>query len=162
MQGIFQVIKIPGEINPADIGTKNFSGQEIKNHKQMSKPTTSQLATAIEPTGTNFLQSSSCDFCSNHSSLAIWCYCFTLHPNLLTQNRISSNMELHMCSFIHWSIQDGLMTRIALPQLLILDSIDHPDIKIHLCAKFAVHQLETNSIKAFGQHLNVFVKDSEF
>ena len=32
MQGMFQVFKVPGEINPADVGTKNLSGTEIKNH----------------------------------------------------------------------------------------------------------------------------------
>ena len=32
MQGMFQVFKIPGEINPADAGTKNLSGSEIQKH----------------------------------------------------------------------------------------------------------------------------------
>ena len=32
MQGLIKVFKVPGEINPADIGTKNLSGTEIKKH----------------------------------------------------------------------------------------------------------------------------------
>ena len=30
-----QVFKVPGEINPADVGTKNLPGTEIKNHIPM-------------------------------------------------------------------------------------------------------------------------------
>ena len=36
MQGMFQIFKVPGEINPADVGTKNLSGTEIKNHVPMN------------------------------------------------------------------------------------------------------------------------------
>ena len=32
MNGLFQVFKVPGEINPADVGTKNLSGTEIEKH----------------------------------------------------------------------------------------------------------------------------------
>ena len=32
MQGMFQVFKIPGEINPADVGTKNLPGVDLKKH----------------------------------------------------------------------------------------------------------------------------------
>ena len=32
---MFQVFKVPGEINPADVGTKNLPGTEIKNHIPM-------------------------------------------------------------------------------------------------------------------------------
>ena len=35
MQGMFQVFKIPGEINPSDAGTKNLPGTEIKKHLPM-------------------------------------------------------------------------------------------------------------------------------
>ena len=35
MQGMFQVFKVPGEINTTDVGTKNLSGTEIKNHIPM-------------------------------------------------------------------------------------------------------------------------------
>ena len=35
MQGMFQVFKIPGEINPSDTGTKNLPGAEIKKHLPM-------------------------------------------------------------------------------------------------------------------------------
>ena len=35
LQGMFQVFKVQGEINPADVGTKNLSGTEIKNHVPM-------------------------------------------------------------------------------------------------------------------------------
>ena len=35
MQGMFQVFQVPGEINPADVGTKNLSKTEIKNHVPM-------------------------------------------------------------------------------------------------------------------------------
>ena len=35
MQGIFQVFKVPGEINPSDAGTKNLPGAEIKKHLPM-------------------------------------------------------------------------------------------------------------------------------
>jgi len=35
MQGMFHVFKVPGEINPADVGTKNLKGQDIKNHLPM-------------------------------------------------------------------------------------------------------------------------------
>ena len=32
MQGLIKVFKVPGEINPADVGTKNLSGTEIQKH----------------------------------------------------------------------------------------------------------------------------------
>ena len=35
MQVMFQFFKVPVEINPADVGTKNLSGTEIKNHVPM-------------------------------------------------------------------------------------------------------------------------------
>ena len=35
MQGMFQVFKVQGEIHPADVGTKNLTGTEIKNHIPM-------------------------------------------------------------------------------------------------------------------------------
>ena len=35
MQGIFQVFKIPGELNPADVGTKNLHGNDIRKHLPM-------------------------------------------------------------------------------------------------------------------------------
>ena len=32
LQGLFQIFKVPGELNPSDVGTKNLPGSEIKKH----------------------------------------------------------------------------------------------------------------------------------